>query len=191
MFDPTVYDNLKVAFENQVYDLDNLTGQIEITGRLDRLELSVMAREFAIQFSLKQKKEKMEKDTGTAMNTEAEQKITAEIRLESSLKELAAEIMEIPGEIPGCTLSIQFMMRVTDVSAQCRRIEEVLQDIWEPELPPVQSLSFLFGQEPVVYVNTVRLQFKRQINEEQMEDIPALLEHVLRSPACAQRGKMC
>ncbi|MNC74438.1 hypothetical protein D3C75_1257940 [compost metagenome] len=28
MFDPTIYDNLKVAFENYLYDLDNLDENI-------------------------------------------------------------------------------------------------------------------------------------------------------------------
>lgn len=53
MFDPTVFDNLKVAMENAVYDLDNLDSRIDITQRIDRLEMSVMSREFGVQFRLR------------------------------------------------------------------------------------------------------------------------------------------
>ncbi|MBE1554672.1 hypothetical protein [Sporosarcina limicola] len=45
MYDPTIFENLKVAFENQVYDLDNLDQKITITNRIDRMD-------FAIQFTL-------------------------------------------------------------------------------------------------------------------------------------------
>lgn len=52
MFDPTVFDNIKVFLENHLYDMDNLDGKIRITGRIDRLEMSVMSREFALFFQL-------------------------------------------------------------------------------------------------------------------------------------------
>lgn len=95
MYDPTVYDNLKVAFENTLYDLDNLDGTIQMVNRLDRMEMSVMSREFVIQFVL-------------AEYTD----ITAEISLEASLQDLAAEILEVPGEEPGCTLRLRFYMPI-------------------------------------------------------------------------------
>ncbi len=164
MFDPTVFENLKVAFENRFYDLDNLTGQIQITNRMDRLELSVMSREFALQFEPVPSKG-----------------ITAELRLEASLKELAAEILEMPDETPGCTLILRFYMQIEHVSEQCKRIEEVLRDIWKPDVPPVQTLSFVYGQAQAVYSNVIELQFNRKINEDQMGDIPDLIDHVLRT----------
>ena len=52
MYDPTIFDNLKVAFENQVYDLDNLENEITITNRIDRMDFAVMGREFTIEFTL-------------------------------------------------------------------------------------------------------------------------------------------
>ena len=44
MFDPTVFDNLKVAVENEFYDLDNLDRIIDITNRRDLLDMAVMSR---------------------------------------------------------------------------------------------------------------------------------------------------
>jgi hypothetical protein len=164
MFDPTVFENLKVAFENQVYDLDNLTGQIHIANRIDRLEMSIMSREFAIQFTLVGHKE-----------------ITAEIRLEASLKELAAEILEVPGEPLGCTLLLRFYIQIENVATQCKQIQDILQDIWKPESPPTQTLSFVYGEEQPKYLDTIEMKFNRKINEDQMGDIPGLIDHVLQT----------
>jgi hypothetical protein len=169
MFDPTVFENLKVAFENQLYDLDNLAGQIRIINRVDRLDLSVLSREFALRLKLA--------DHGS---------VHAEIRLEASLKDLAAEILETPDGTPGCALSLRFYLDVEDVKGQCQRIEQILQDIWQPESPPVQTLSFVFGEERVIHTDTVELKFHRQINEEQMGDIPELIEHVLHTLAALE-----
>ncbi len=164
MFDPTIFDNLKVAIENQVYDLDNLTEQIHVTNRIDRMELSVMSRVFGLQFTLTQKKE-----------------VKAEIRLEASLKDLAAEILEMPGESPACTLRLRFYMQIKDPEAECKQIEEIVQRIWQPEVPPTQTVSFEYGQEPSIYYNTIEVGFNRKINEEQMNDIPVLLDYMLRT----------
>ncbi|MFC5649243.1 hypothetical protein ACFPYJ_08895 [Paenibacillus solisilvae] len=162
MFDPTVFDNLKVAIENQIYDLDNLTGQILVTNRIDRMELSVMSRFFALQFTLTERKE-----------------VTAEIRLEASLKDLAAEILEQSSEPPACTLSLRFHKQIDDVAKQCKEIEEIIQKIWQPEVSLKQTLSFSYGQNPVVYENTIEVGFNRKISEEQMGDIPELIDHML------------
>jgi hypothetical protein len=169
MFDPTVFDNLKVAFENQLYDLDNLAGQMRIINRVDRLDLSVLSREFALRLKLA--------DHGS---------VHAEIRLEASLKDLATEILEMPGDTPGCALGLRFYLDVEDVTGQCQRIQQILQDIWQPESPPVQTLSFVFGEDRVIYMDTVELKFHRQINEEQMADIPELIEHVLHTLAALE-----
>ncbi|WP_373228581.1 hypothetical protein [Cohnella sp.] len=164
MFDPTVFENIKVAFENQIYDLDNLAGRIRITNRIDRIEMSIMSREFALQFKLVD-----------------QNNVTAEIRLAASLKELAAEILEIPGETPGCSLILRLYLQIEDISKQCERVNEILQSIWNPEETPTQTLSFVYGQDRAVYSNTVEIRFNRKITEDQMGDIPDLIEHVLRT----------
>ncbi|AJY73704.1 hypothetical protein [Paenibacillus beijingensis] len=167
MFDPTVFENLKVAFENQLYDLDNLAARIRITNRIDRLEMSVLSREFALQFTLAEQTE-----------------VTAEIRLEATLNDLAAEILEMSGETPGCALLLRFYLQIgNDVCAQCRQIEDIVRRIWQPDLPPVQTLSFVYDQDPAVYTDTIELKFNRKINEDQMGDITNLIDHVLQTLA--------
>ncbi len=164
MYDPTVYENLKVAFENTLYDLDNLDGVIQITNRMDRMEMSVMSREFAIQFALADHNE-----------------ITAEIALEASLKDLAAEILELPGENPACTLRLRFYMQIENVETQCGQIDQILQQIWKPSTTQTQTLSYVYGQERAIYTDTIELKFQRKINEDQMEDIPEIVEYVIQT----------
>lgn len=164
MFHPTVFDNIKIAFENQLYDYDNLDGILMITDRTDILNLAVMSREFTLAFKL----------------TDGF-KVTSEVVLLSSVKELSDEILETPGSNPGCSLLLRFYMEVTDPPLQCPAVERILTGIWGPELKPEQSLSFRYGGEEQIYNNCIQLTFKRQITEEQMEDIPNLLAHLLQS----------
>lgn len=162
LFDPTVFENLKVAIENQLYDLDNLDGIIHITNRIDRLDMSVMSRKFALSFQ-----------------RVGSEHVTAEFRLDASLQDLAAEILEYPGEDPACTLRLCFKMSIQDAGTACPQIDDILQRTWEPAVPPTQTVSFVYGQEPLQYLNTIELRFHRKINENQMEDIPNLIEHAL------------
>ncbi|OAB26587.1 hypothetical protein PMSD_25755 [Paenibacillus macquariensis subsp. defensor] len=164
MYDPTVYENLKVAFENTLYDLDNLDGIIHISHRMDRMEMSVMSREFAIQFVLAEHRE-----------------ISAEIALEASLQDLAAEILELPGENPACTLRLRFVMEMENVETQCDQIAQLLPQIWESSVTPTQTLSYVYGQERMLFTNTIEVRFQRKINEDQMEDVPEVVDHVIRT----------
>ncbi|MGM0881252.1 MAG: hypothetical protein ACQEXQ_09435 [Bacillota bacterium] len=163
MFDPTVFENLKVAFENQLYDLDNLDKKIQIINRIDRLEMAVMSRTFALRFILRDQKE-----------------VSAEISLDASLKDLAAEILELQGETPACTLRLRFYMQINETAVVCKQIEQILQQIWNPEILPTQTISYVYGQENI-YSNKIELGFNRKISEEQMNDIPELIEHVLQT----------
>ncbi|WP_106766656.1 hypothetical protein [Paenibacillus faecalis] len=164
MFDPTIFENLKVAVENIVYDLDNLDKRILVTDRTDRIDMAVMSRHFSLKFELVPK-------------TGAE----AEIRLEAFLKDLAAEILETPGEQPGCALSLRFYTQVRIVPEQCRRIAELIEAIWDPQITPVQTLSCVFGEDPAVFKNTIELKFPHKINENNMSELPNLVEHMIRT----------
>ncbi|WP_141506196.1 hypothetical protein [Paenibacillus luteus] len=164
MFDPTVFENLKVAFENRLYDLDTLDRKIDITNRIDRLDMAVMSREFALQFKLTERPE-----------------VSAEIQLTASLKELAAEILELKGETPACALRLRFHMQVRNIDEQCREVEQIMKRIWEPELAPTQTISYLFGADELIFSNVIELNFNRKISEEQMDDIPDLVKHMLQT----------
>lgn len=164
MYDPTVFENLKVAFENQVYDLDNLDRKINIQNRVDQIDLSILTRKFAIQLILVD-----------------QQAVTAEIILKASLEDLAGEILEILGGNAGCSLTLRFNKHVQNVPVQCEKIEQALNDIWENEIQITQTLSFVYNKEDSSYLNKIEVEFVQKINEEHMEDIADFLDHVLET----------
>lgn len=164
MYHPTVFENLKVAFENYVYDLDNINHEITIINRMDRMDYAVMARDFAVEFTL--------------IN---QPNVTAEIVLEASLEELAAEILEKPGASPGCTLVVRYYKRVHHVTKQCKVIDQVLHDIWKRDLQITQTLSSVYEQEVSGYLNVIEVGFNHKINEEHMGDIAEFVDYVLET----------
>ncbi|MGG1878204.1 hypothetical protein [Paenibacillus campinasensis] len=166
MFDPTVFENLKVGIENIVYDLDNLDKKVLVTGRSDLLNMAVMSRSFVLQFEL----------TG-------QHETYAEIVLEAGVQDLAAEILEIPDETPGCALKLRFTQTIEDVEAGCPVMAEIVQRIWEPEVQPIQTVGFMYGEKPVRYLSTIEIGFSRKIHEEQMGDLPKLVDYMLQTLA--------
>ncbi|KOP66832.1 hypothetical protein AMS62_17510 [Bacillus sp. FJAT-18019] len=164
MFDPTIFENLKVGIENAVYDLDNLDEIIRITDRKDLLDMAILSRSFGIRFELIQQ-----------LTT------SAELCLETGLRDLAAEILDNPEDEPGCELKLRFYKSMTDASVECPALAQIVEDIWKPELPPIQTIRYIYGDELLLLHNTIELRFPRKINEEQMSDIPNILEFMLRT----------
>ncbi|MED0675476.1 hypothetical protein [Aneurinibacillus thermoaerophilus] len=172
MFDPTIYENIKVALEGAIYDFD-FAGEILVTSRSDTVELASMSRTYTIGFSERHKK--------------AEKGTTALLILSADAADLVGEILELPeseGRKFGCTLRVQFVMEITDI-ARCRRIEEELNAIWSHRPLIMQELAFRYEplelDEPALYRNTVTLDFGRKINEDNIGDIYNIVEHTVHS----------
>jgi hypothetical protein len=167
LFDPTVFDNLKVVIEGSVYDLD-AAQSIVITGRMDRVDLSVMSREFIISFA-----------------ASMESKHRAEIRLHTGLRELAAEILDEKPEHAGCTLEVRLETQVLHPELDCPLIEKELMILWDHRPSIVQTLSYKYGEQegytPRLYNLNIVLHFHRQVNEEQIEDLPSMIDYAVAS----------
>ncbi|WNR42241.1 hypothetical protein [Paenibacillus roseipurpureus] len=164
MFDPTIYDNIKVVLEGAVYDLD-LEGKIIITRREDLVHLSSMSRTFAIEFARK-----------------LDLPSRSEMYLNVHLSDLAAEILENPTAKPGCTLLIKFHTVVKDPEIDCPMIEAKLNMIWEQRPRITQEISYLYGeQQPDEFRNLITLSFGRKIDESHLDDFPDLIEYAYDS----------
>ncbi|MDN4608523.1 hypothetical protein [Sporosarcina highlanderae] len=162
MYDPTVFENLKVAFENKIYDLDTIEREIAISNRSDLMDFATLTRKLSIQFNLLHQKD-----------------VAAEVVLTASLQDLADEILETPGKDLGCSLSLRFTKSVQHVDGQCKQIEEALNVIWENDINISQTLSFKYGEESSNYRNMIEVKFNTKINEENMQEIPDFLHSVL------------
>lgn len=169
MFDPTIFDNVKVVLEGAVYDMD-LSGRIRILNREDLIDLSSMSRRYMLRFADSQ-------DTTDC--------IFAEIHLKAGMSDLAAEILESDKAVPGCILEIVFEERVENGIAPlddiCERTQMRLADIWGSRYSLHQTVSYAYGLQPNAYVYRTRLDFGRKFDENVIEDIPELLEHTLLS----------
>lgn len=164
MYDPTIFDNLKVALENQLYDLDTLEEQIEIRNRRDVMDFAVLSREFALRFVLRSSPD-----------------IETEVILRASVRDLAGEIMEDPDTNPACSLALQFHKKIAIPSHQCPKIEQALQKIWEEEIVITQTLSYVFGAEEAGMLNIIEVAFIHRLTEENMTDLSSFLNHVLET----------
>ena len=164
LYDPTVFDNLKVALENQLYDLDTIEERIHIRGRRDVMDFAVMSREFALQFVLRELPETQ-----------------AELVLLTSVQDLAGEIMEDSTVEPACSLRLQFIKKMKDSSAECRKIEEALESIWEMDIQVTQTIHYVYGAPDEDSRNTIDVEFRPRLTEENMNELPLFLEHVLET----------
>lgn len=163
MYDPTIFENLKVALENRIYDLDNIDRKIAIVNRADRMDFAILDRDLSIQFTLVDQPD-----------------VIAEVVLKASLKDLAEEILEMPGTNPGCSLLLRFNKRVHNIAVQCEQIEEALYAVWENDFQLTQTLSFVYEQKAADFINNIEVIFNAKLNEENMEEIDPFLNHVLK-----------
>jgi len=164
MFDPTIFDNMKVVLEGAVYDLD-FAGKIVVTNRIDRVELSTMSRVYGIRF--------IEQGGGEC---------SAEVRLSADISDLAAELLQMKDQAPGCGLRIRFSCYIHSAE-DCREIRELLDHIWNGRPTVRQTISFVYDpdESPRRFKNEIDMEFGRKLDENQAEDFPDLLHHVLES----------
>lgn len=167
MFDPTIYDNIKVVLEGEIYDLD-LSGKITVTERKDLIDLALMTRTFMIKYKLVDKMKES----------------YVKIILHASTIDLAKEILEnVNGEKPGCEIKIKFYIDITEPEEKCKRIEGKLNEIWDfrPKINQRLSYTYKSGESGTVYNDEITLNFGRKIDEDNIEDLHDLLEFSLLS----------
>ncbi|MBO8164611.1 MAG: hypothetical protein H0Z34_12930 [Brevibacillus sp.] len=169
MFDPIIFDNIKVVLEGAVYDRD-LDGQIAVTDRADLVDLARYSRQFRIRFCL-------------AEDAAREDVIAAEIELGTTLVDIAAEQLAQPlAEPVGCTLCIHFFLRVAEPQHETQWIASVLDDIWghRPRITQFVGVrldkQWSWPETPHWYENKVTLDFQRKIGERNIEDLEQLID---------------
>ncbi|WP_010283946.1 hypothetical protein [Bacillus timonensis] len=161
MFDPTVFDNLKVVIEGALYDLD-LVGQLLIIDRQDQVEMAKMGRHYRIVFKDKTINE-----------------IHAYIDLKIDLDNLVTELRTQDERNPGCHLEIGFVMNLESLNA-CLDIERVLTTIWGDNREIQQEISFQFGTENH-YLNNSKIIFHRLIHEDNIDDLLEMIDYMIDS----------
>lgn len=174
MFDPIIFDNIKVVLEGAVYDRD-LAGQITVTDRADLVDLARYNRLYRITFCLAQERQRPEA-------------IRAQIELGTSLTDIASEQLAQPlGEPIGCTIFVHFLLQMADWQRDTGQILAVLDDVWGGRPHIIQYIGAKLDEHrawqwpPVYWDNKVTLNFHRKIGEDNMIDLEDLVEHCVVS----------
>ncbi|WP_058304327.1 hypothetical protein [Gorillibacterium timonense] len=171
MFDPTIYENVKVVLEGAAYDLDS-DGKVLISGRKDTVDLASMSRSYRIRFT----------------RSHADEKPEAELTLSADSEDLAAEILELRDRTPGCRLQVSFSCTVANSELECKRIDSLMKKLWGTEPKFTQTLSYEYGQESTLLRNRIDLDFQRSFDESVIGDIPRFLTHITETLARLSDG---
>jgi hypothetical protein len=192
MFDPTVYDNLKVVLEGLVYDLD-LEGKIEITDRCDLVDLARMSRTFRIRFRVRRPEggaasadpppgEGAGREPSDARAATDLDEVEAEIEISADTEDLAGEILGLetaPARAPGSVILLRWRTPARD-AAVCETIHRILQDVWGADNRLTHRIAYDYDRPERLEIRS-ELDFRRKIDERQIEDLPELVRLAYRS----------
>lgn len=169
MFDPTIYDNLKVVLEGLLYDMD-AEGKIRIVERTDLIDLAGMERTFRMKFVLGNGRDRWK----------------TSIMLRSGLADFAGELkgLHAAGERPGAKLELQLEMPAV-LAEKRRAVHEYLSVLWGEDwlirherVTELSVESRLSASDDVYRVIMISL---RKMDESHIDDMEALLEHLLQN----------
>ncbi|WP_347549893.1 hypothetical protein ABFG93_20735 [Pseudalkalibacillus hwajinpoensis] len=159
MFDPTIYENVKVVLEGELYDRD-LEGEISIRNRKDLVDLASLSRTYEVYF-------------------EENENVRVMVGLYADLASFSAEQLQLDHIEAGCEIKISFDMSISE-SEECAEIEEEIREIWGSRPTITQILSFQFEREDELK-NYIVLEFNRRINEDQISDLSELIEYAVQT----------
>ncbi|WP_042457613.1 hypothetical protein [Neobacillus dielmonensis] len=160
MFDPTAFDNMKVVIEGALYDLD-LSGEIIITDRNDWLNLAKLSRLFTISFQLR---------------GEGHSKITAKLELESTLNNLAAELLPDSHreQLAGCFVKLHYFLEHKNDLEKFTEIERLLMENWGSTRKITQTIQYNPLMLSKKIKNVITIDFQRLVSEDQLDDLVEL-----------------
>jgi hypothetical protein len=165
MFDPTACENLKVIVVGAVYDFD-LHGDILVTDRKDVMDLASLSRMYSISFQLTETFKTM---------------VEATFSLSVDAKNLSGEILEVPQFIPGCEMKLEFSFEMEQPEIGCEEIETLLHSIWGKERMITQKISYEYNKQAISYHNKVEVLFRKSITEDHVDDLIAVISHMIET----------
>lgn len=172
MFDPTIFDNLKVVLEGRLYDMD-AEGKIKVVGREDLVDLAGMGRTFRMKFGLGGGRERF----------------STTITMCSGLTDFAGELrgLHAAGERPGARLELLLDMPA-ELSENRRAVHDYISGIWGEDWlirhERLEKLSLQYLESDSTVHNgsyRIKLASSRKIDESHIDDMEALLEHLLQT----------
>ena len=165
MFDPTAFENMRVVLEGAFYDRD-LSGDISIVDRNDVINTAKLSRLFDLSFRL---------------NSASISKVTCRLTLVANLKNLAAELLPMPGfeEQAGCMVKIEFLFEKDSDDSITLEVDRILRKIWG-ENRIIQQIIHYEPLKPNQNTHhTALISFARTITEDQLDDMIDMMEYMI------------
>ncbi|MEK8128412.1 hypothetical protein WMW72_10900 [Paenibacillus filicis] len=167
MFDPTIFDNLKVVMEGRLYDLD-AEGSIRITGREDLVDLASMSRTFRMT---------LQPVSGRCQ---------AVITLSSGITDFVMErrIARPADQRPGAELQLVLILPAP-YSDYAAAVQDYLVRLWGEEAEIAHELTVTLqpeaepeggGTSSVPEAYRIRIRFAHKIDESHIEDLEQWLD---------------
>lgn len=167
MYDPTIFDNLKVVVEGGIYDLER-DNRIRIRDRQDVIDLAKMGRIFRISFQLPNHED-----------------LFIEVELSSDLADFAAELATLrllDRGFPGCQITIRYrFMDWTGDTTEMTKISHLMQASWLEETEIQQTLETSYNATEASSHLTTTVRFLRKIDERNMGDLESMLLYTVET----------
>lgn len=158
MFDPTIYENLKVVVEGELYDRDS-GGEITIINREDIVNLATMSRSYLVTFTLKN----------------SQQSFTATLKISATANDLYHEILA-ENQQTGCKLMLFLEGPIKDIDKTPALIEDLLAGKWDNRPTIEQQINFEWKKNELTkYFLKIKLTFNRKINEDHISDLSEII----------------
>ena|SRR5690554_733265 len=154
MFDPTVFDNVKVVLEGELYELDS-SKKISIINRKDIVDLASMSRKFMMSFK--------------EYNCVSSHPF-AEIHLHTDLQNFQMELLQKDPQAAGCTVTVFFYIELMNGVTDCDDIEAYLNVLCSHQATISQQIYYDYCHRENLY-NKVSLHFVNKIGEEDVDEL--------------------
>ncbi|WP_299093167.1 hypothetical protein [uncultured Metabacillus sp.] len=165
MFDPTVFDNLKVIVEGYIYDLD-IENVIKVLNRSDFVDLATMSRTFRITFGNEKKKSPH-----------------AMLEINMNHEQISGELRQTIKK-PGCFIKV-ILQEEKESKAYDELLLRKLKKLWEEH-----SIQLFVTEEVTAntefYYHRYEVNFKRAYGEDDIEDLLYIIDHLRSLLQCCK-----
>jgi hypothetical protein len=162
LFDPTIFDNVKVVIEGAVYDRD-LEGEIKVVSRDDLINLANMSREYTISFKL---------SDGSSSS--------CKWSLSSNVRQLSSELLNMYDKSEqGCITKIEFFLSIEMIDKAFEIILNLLSKEWSGRKITLQ-LQSPWPVGKIVQLKAI-VQFDRIIIEDDIDDLVEMVQYMINT----------
>jgi hypothetical protein len=157
MFDPTVFDNLKVIVEGYIYDLD-LEKEISVINRSDMIDLARMSRKFIITYS------QVEKESPSVS-----------FEIEMKQKQLSGELQRTINN-PGCYLELTFQEEMNGQDYDELLLKK-LKRIWGDKHIITLFVTKEITSNLNIFHHRYQVYFQTTFGEDDLEGLLQIVDH--------------